>query len=59
MTWHRWRRLNWWLGRSRRLVHVALLGFVHKRLHTGLDRVLHLLHHLFALKDALDPGGVD
>ena len=50
MTWNRWRRLNWWLGRSRRLVHVALLGFVHKRLHTGLGRVLHLLHHLFCIE---------
>ena len=50
MTWNRWRSLNWWLSRSRRLVHVTLLGFVHKCLHTGLNRVLHLLHHLFCIE---------
>ena len=50
MTWNRWRSLNWWLGRSRRLVHIALLGLVHKRLHTGLHRVFHLLHHLLCIE---------
>ena len=50
MTWSGWRSLNWWLGRSRRLVHIALLGLVHESLHTGLHRVLHLLHHLFGIE---------
>ena len=50
MTWNRWGSLNWWLGRSRRLVQIALLGLVHKRLHTGLNRVLHLLHHLLCIE---------
>ena len=49
MTWNRWRGLNWWLSGSWRLAHVALLVFVHKSLHTGFDRVLHLLHHLFCI----------
>ena len=39
MTWNGWSGLNWWLNRSRRLVHVALLVLVHKRLHAGLNRV--------------------
>ena len=50
MTWNRWRGLNWWLSGSRRLAHVALLGLVHKRLHAGFNRVLHLLHHLFCIE---------
>ena len=50
-TWNRWSSLNWWLSRSRRLlVHVALLGLVHKCLHTGLHGVLHLLYHLFCIE---------
>ena len=50
MTWNRWGSLSWWLGRSRRLVQIALLGLVHKRLHTGPNRVLHLLHHLLCIE---------
>ena len=50
MTWNRWRGLNWWLSGSRRLAHVALLVLVHKRLHAGFKRVLHLLHHLFCIE---------
>ena len=50
MTWNGWSGLNWWLNWSRRLVHVALLVFVHKRLHAGLNCVLHLLHHLFSIE---------
>ena len=50
MTWNRWRDLNWWLSGSRRLAHVALLVLVHKRLHAGFNRVLHLLHHLFCIE---------
>ena len=50
MTWNGWSSLNWWLSRSRRLVHIALLGLVHKRLHTGLHCVLHLLHHLLCIE---------
>ena len=50
-TWNRWSSLNWWLSPSRRLlVHVALLGLVHKCLHTGLHGVLHLLYHLFCIE---------
>ena len=50
MTWNGWSSLNWWLSRSRRLVHIALLGLVHKRLHTGLHCFLHLLHHLLCIE---------
>ena len=51
MTWNGWSNLNWWLSRSRRLlVQIALLGLVHKCLHTGLNSVLHLLYHLFCIE---------
>jgi hypothetical protein len=44
----------WW-----KLAHVGILVLVNKGLHTGFDRVLHLLHHCAGLKETLDPSFLD